>query len=486
MRRALIRTPLCALLSGLMLLACGVPESEEAPPEELEVGTRESAMCSGASVSSLTFSALSSYQGEVIGMGNWKVEYPANAVFLEYYLDGVRYAYSDRTPEEPVNNREGSWHFSQQGIACGSHTLEVRAWPVVLSSTGRDVCGPTPKTISQSYTEPCQLSGDLGSALGAKVVSASTCGATNNLKPSCVSNSSAPERIYAWTAPYSGTFTFTTVGASYDTVLQLYNPATGATLGCNDDSNGTLQSSVTVTVSAGQRLELGVDGYGSACGAFQVNVFPVSGTGLKLWLSGSAGVTSSGGRVSAWLDHSGNRRDATISDAARQPYLINSALNGKPVLRFAGAQSLVFSSLMQLSRPTVFVVAKNNKSTESFHMILGPAGTSANHQLRFENGSQVLLVTPGTYTSTVGNNRAYHTLAVRYDGSAWNVFRDGVLKSTHASTSSATWDLYQVGAWFGQYFLEGDIAEIIAYDRALSDSELGTVSSYLRGRYALP
>lgn len=90
-------------------------------------------------------------------MGSWQVAYPANAVFLEYYIDGVRYDYGDHTPDDPIN-RTGSWHFSHQGIACGSHTFEVRAWPLVLSSTGRDVCGPSAsKTLSQSFSEACPI-----------------------------------------------------------------------------------------------------------------------------------------------------------------------------------------------------------------------------------------------------------------------------------------------------------------------------------------
>jgi hypothetical protein len=138
-----------------MLSACGGnPETGFAPPSE-PLESQELALCSGASVSTLTLSNLSSYGGEVIGMGSWQVSYPANAVSLEYYIDGVRYDYGDHMPDDPIN-RTGSWHFSHQGIACGPHTFEVRAWPLVLSSTGREVCGPSAsKNLSYAFSEAC-------------------------------------------------------------------------------------------------------------------------------------------------------------------------------------------------------------------------------------------------------------------------------------------------------------------------------------------
>lgn len=159
MKRDLIHPAVRALLPGLMLAACGAPEAEVTPSEE-PLGRHEAAVCAGASVTSLTLSNVSSYGGEVVGMGNWQVIYPANAVYLEYFIDGVRYGYGERSPEDPVNNRAGSWHFSQQNVSCGVwHTLEVKAWPVVIGSTNHDVCGSGPsRTVSQMFYEECPTS----------------------------------------------------------------------------------------------------------------------------------------------------------------------------------------------------------------------------------------------------------------------------------------------------------------------------------------
>ena len=210
-------------------------------------------------------------------------------------------------------------------------------------------------------------------------------------------------------------------------------------------------------------------------------------TGLKLWLRADRGVVSSGGQVSSWQDQSGNNNTAVMPTAGRQPYYVTGALNGQPVLRFNGAQSLGLTNILQLTQTTLFVVAKNTRvPAYGFGMILGPANTSPNHQLRFNGDSCVLLVTPNIYSSCGGYTGVYHALSVRYDGATRSVYRDGSLVSNFSDSSTSAWQLYQVGAWFSSYFLEGDIAEIIVYNRALSESERTAVNAYLRGKYALP
>ena len=84
------------------------------------------------------------------------------------------------------------------------------------------------------------------------------------------------DHTYIWSAPYSGTFTFTTFGSSYDTVLSVFNRSNSAAMACNDDFGGTLQSSVTLSVLAGQQVGIVVDGYGGACGSFSLNISAVS------------------------------------------------------------------------------------------------------------------------------------------------------------------------------------------------------------------
>ncbi|WP_309887987.1 hypothetical protein [Archangium sp.] len=114
---------------------------------------------------------------------------------------------------------------------------------------------------------------DLGRAVGPSVASTNTCGLSNDFKPSCGFSSGAPDVAYIWTAPWTANYTFTTQGSNFDTLLEVrpYNN-TPQSLGCNDDSNGTLQSSVTASLSAGQTVLIITDGYGSACGGAKLNI----------------------------------------------------------------------------------------------------------------------------------------------------------------------------------------------------------------------
>jgi hypothetical protein len=150
MRRSTLRSHLTALLSGLLLAACGgVPEAELLPAAE-PLGTEQSALCSGLSVTNLTLSDVSTYGGLMSGVGNWAVSLLSNAVRLEYYVDGVLRSTDDRP------GFSGSWYFSTSGIACGPRTFTVKAYPMVIdSNNNRTVCYDSPRVLTQTVTEPC-------------------------------------------------------------------------------------------------------------------------------------------------------------------------------------------------------------------------------------------------------------------------------------------------------------------------------------------
>jgi hypothetical protein len=337
---------------------------------------------------------------------------------------------------------------------------------------------------------------NIGTNIGSPVWQGTTCNMVNDYTPSCTGGSAHDAALY-WSAPSSGTYTFTTAGSAFDTVLHVYNGVGGAQLGCNDDSNGTLQSSLSLNLSAGQALTIVVDGYGSACGSSKLNIASSSSppsapptNALNLWLRADAGVTTSSGLVANWADQSSSGNNAYMTTPSRQPTFVSGALNGKPVIRFNGAQSLWLPSPVKPNSFTVFIAGKNSKPTESFSMILGPGGNNANNQLRWENGSQALFVGTGNnlpiITSSIGNTRVYHALSAWYDGYQMKVYRDGNLVSTHSFTTSTTWDLNQIGAYYSSYFMIGDVAEILFYTSALSETDRTTVNSYLKGKYALP
>jgi hypothetical protein len=182
MLRSLIRSPLLLLLSGLMLTACGgAPEAGLAPTDEELLGTTEAPLCSGASVSTLTIAGISTYLGEMAGSGSWAVTYPANAVRLEFYIDGVLQSVT----EQPGSS--GTWYFSQTGVACGTRAFMVKAIPMVIDSGGvRTTCWTSgPLTRSQNVTETCAPTASLSCSFTSPVYdcTGSASGGTNPLTP---------------------------------------------------------------------------------------------------------------------------------------------------------------------------------------------------------------------------------------------------------------------------------------------------------------
>ncbi len=216
----------------------------------------------------------------------------------------------------------------------------------------------------------------------------------------------------------------------------------------------------------------------------------VPGTGMELWLRADRGVSASDGKVSRWQDLSGHGRDGVMDTAPRRPALVASALNGLPVVRFEGSQSLYLKAPVEPTRFTVFVVGRNTETEETFSMILGPGGNHPNNQLRWESGTEVLAVGTGNnlpaVTSTVGDTRAWHVLTASYDGEGLDFYMNGQHAGRHALKTNGPWVLAQVGAWFSKYYGKGELAEILVYSQVLQAQERAALESQFKSRYGLP
>jgi lysophospholipid acyltransferase (LPLAT)-like uncharacterized protein len=85
-----------------------------------------------------------------------------------------------------------------------------------------------------------------------------------------------PEATYRFTAPFDGSYSFDTLGSSYDTLLAVLDgDCSGAVLGCNDNAAGAM-SRVITQLGAGDSVVVAVDGASaSASGAYQLNLLGV-------------------------------------------------------------------------------------------------------------------------------------------------------------------------------------------------------------------
>ncbi|MEZ4464151.1 MAG: hypothetical protein R3F43_06460 [bacterium] len=93
----------------------------------------------------------------------------------------------------------------------------------------------------------------------------------DQLDPSCVGLSSAPDAIYAFVSPVGGTFVASTAGSDFDTVLYVLSDCADE-IGCNDDSGAGTTSSVRFDAVAGQAYYIVVDGYSNRSGAYSLTI----------------------------------------------------------------------------------------------------------------------------------------------------------------------------------------------------------------------
>lgn len=128
----------------------------------------------------------------------------------------------------------------------------------------------------------CEPQGNDGFCASATTVftnvelSSSTLDADDVIRPSCgQSSSSSPDGVHRWTPTRAGSYTLTTNGSDFDTVLAIYDGCDEAatSLDCDDDGGDGSQSSLTLTVEAFTTYYVVVSGYKTdARGNYVLNI----------------------------------------------------------------------------------------------------------------------------------------------------------------------------------------------------------------------
>jgi len=104
-----------------------------------------------------------------------------------------------------------------------------------------------------------------------------TCGYVNNYDEVCpYSGSASPDVVYKYTPGSATAITVDLCASSYDTKVYIYAGGVGNLVACNDDAGcgySGWQSKVSnIALSAGVTYYIVVDGYGSACGTYDMQV----------------------------------------------------------------------------------------------------------------------------------------------------------------------------------------------------------------------
>jgi hypothetical protein len=222
---------------------------------------------------------------------------------------------------------------------------------------------------------------------------------------------------------------------------------------------------------------------------------------LLLWLKADSGLTQTGTNtpVNFWADQSGNTNSATQGMLANQPLWVSGVLNGLPVMRFNGTNSdfglpdFIFSvnySTNLLTQMEALVVLKvGTNLTAGAHSLwrFGDAG-----DLEYPNGSGH--VVDGTASGNVDDDlgvpaqplTSYHVYEVA-GGATWTAWINGQMQGSLANIYGGS--SFPLGLGYdsggGNHYFNGDVAEVLVFNRTLSGDERLAVGSYLISKYGL-
>jgi len=231
---------------------------------------------------------------------------------------------------------------------------------------------------------------------------------------------------------------------------------------------------------------------------------PRSLPNLQLWLPADRINQANNTAVATWADQSGNGYDATQGTSAARPTYIASGLNGLPVVRFDGTDDQMtlgasaLGMLRNVAGATVFVVAKyvgTASNRRSFAILRN--GDDANRLALFKLTTNVYQIggrrldtdsfQGANSTTSATDNFILHTNLTNYQSTLLQQYVNGSLdgQSTSFQTSGNTSDTDSSAILVGSTTFNGDIAEIIVYNRVLNTSELAQVHRYLARKWGI-
>jgi hypothetical protein len=209
--------------------------------------------------------------------------------------------------------------------------------------------------------------------------------------------------------------------------------------------------------------------------------------GLGVWLKADAiqpndatqgRVYGSTSFVTQWNDASGNSQHASQATAGVQPQFLANNLNGLPTVKWDGTgKYLQGPSLTPIK--TIFAVCKKDAEATGLDGLFCASPGQDNQNIR-GNATVWNAISNGSTNSAdfahLGPIHVNGTDSATHN-SQWHILME-------ESTTTPLFT-YQLGQTAYNRYLNGRIAEIILYDRALTTDERNAVGGYLADKYAL-
>lgn len=211
------------------------------------------------------------------------------------------------------------------------------------------------------------------------------------------------------------------------------------------------------------------------------NFTPDALTGLFAWYDASriTGLTDTA-QVSQWNDLSPNGRHLTQGTAGNRPLYRTNIQNGKPVVRFDGVDDYLSTAAITLNQPfTAFAVVRASLGATANETVFEGAG-SVQMSAQSSSGGRYMIMggTPFSQVVQAPKDNAFRVITGVFNGATSTIRNNGVQNTGSLGTVGMT----RIGVGRqngGTEPLNGDIAELIFFNRALTLGEIEQVEAYL-------
>lgn len=315
------------------------------------------------------------------------------------------------------------------------------------------------------------------------------------------SDTAAGMKLYIDGVEHAKTFTFNTGGGTYTPDIYPFQIGT---------TNGTLHP---FTGDMGPIMVYSDDLTAAQVAqnykAYRASYSPLIGmSGLQVWLAADTGVTFNGSnQVSQWADLSGNNNHFSQGTAGNKPIYKPVGISGKPSLSFDGTDDYLQSAanLNITAGGSIFIVAKNDtrKNYNGLFRIGPTVSATSNYEIYWQAGS-----------SGSGNLVYYSNRGQPVTYGAWSAGNAGPSPgspylATDIISGAAARAMYvngtSVGANIGNVehrpllanpafvgtgyhtgsYLDGEISEVIVFNRAVTATERTLIHDYLGAKYGI-
>jgi hypothetical protein len=217
---------------------------------------------------------------------------------------------------------------------------------------------------------------------------------------------------------------------------------------------------------------------------------PLDIANLSIWLDASQ-ITglSDGEAVATWSDSSGNGNDLTQGTAGFRPIYKESIIGGRPVVRFDPTDDVLQIEGLSLASPNVVFAVVEPATIGVQRMITdhwGGAATPGQRHIFWREVANTWQINGGVQIGGGTVTANPYILMGKYDATDGQIRQNGSVVAGPSNTGSSAMESINLGAdSSGGRNWDGDIAEFLIYNRALTADEISQVENYLSNKYSI-